>query len=354
MRLAFCALLACALLVEKPAGAEEQVALTLMASGRADSTLAEALDLVDTLADGNTLRILPVIGNGPVETLADLLKLDGIDAAILPADALAFAEASRLLPGASSRVSYLAKTGGADIHVLARGSFKALADLTGKRVNLGAPSEARFISGNLIFNALGIAVTPVESGWMEAIKLLKSGAIDAVVLVEQKPSRMLGVLKASDGLHLLAIPPTDAFDDIYGPQVLSDADYPALIGKGEIVQTLSVSHVLAALNGKPGSPRFRQTQRLAAALFDNTAELQSGKRMAQWNDINFAADVPGWIRHAAANRSISEAPQVVVSSNTQAEFRAFLADNPDATGDEAALFARFVEWQKTQAREPEQ
>jgi uncharacterized protein len=348
MKMAMCALVAFACMATAATGAPKD-AITIMASGIGEPAMAEAADLADTLSDGADLRIIPMVGEGPVQTLADLLRLDGVDAAIFPSDTLAYATRHGLIADAATRVSSVAKTGGADVHVLALARFAALGDLAGKRVNIGSVGEGRFVSASLVFDLLGITIKPVEGSLAESLALLQSGAIDAVVIADRKPSRLLSALGKKDGLRLLPIPMNGELAKAYAPQIFADTDYPGLIGKGEAVETVSASSVLAALNWKPGSAKYARLEKLATALFANAAGLQAGRRRAAWHDVNLAAAIPGWARHRAAEAGIG-APPV----DGEAEFRAFLAvDGPgvDGAADEKALFARFEEWKKKQGKE---
>ena len=352
MRLAFGAVLALSMLAGAVSAAPEK-AITVMASSISEPAMAEAADLADALADGG-LRILPVAGEGPVQTLTDLVQLDGINAAILPADVTAFARRNLILPGIGQRVAFIAKTGSADIHVLARGSITSLQDLQGKRVNLGNARDHRFVSGSVIFATLGIAIVPVPGNPGDAIDLLRNGAIDAVVITAQKPSALLAPLKAKDGFLLLAIPASAELAGIYAPQILSAADYPLLIGTAETISTLTVSNVLAVVNAKPGTPAHHLAAKLSAAVFSDSALLQDVNRRTNWKDINLAAAIPGWTRHAAAASSMAASPDN--GARFAAEFRTFLADNPQSLGDtddEAALLERFEDWKKTKGKEPQ-
>jgi uncharacterized protein len=48
-----------------------------------------AADLAAVLDGGQTLRVLPVLGKGSLQNLADILYLRGIDVGIVQSDALA-------------------------------------------------------------------------------------------------------------------------------------------------------------------------------------------------------------------------------------------------------------------------
>jgi len=49
-------------------------------------------DLASVLDDGNKLRILPIVGRGSVQSVADILFLQGVDLGIVRADTLDYLE----------------------------------------------------------------------------------------------------------------------------------------------------------------------------------------------------------------------------------------------------------------------
>jgi len=53
-------------------------------------------DLASLLDDGNKLRVLPIVGRGSVQSVADILFLQGVDLGIVRADTLDYLEKKRL------------------------------------------------------------------------------------------------------------------------------------------------------------------------------------------------------------------------------------------------------------------
>ena len=69
-------------------------------SGGVDGTYIRiAADLAAVLEEPGSLRILPVIGKGSVQNVADLLYLRGIDVAIVQSDVLAYVVREKSFPG---------------------------------------------------------------------------------------------------------------------------------------------------------------------------------------------------------------------------------------------------------------
>ncbi len=71
-------------------------------SGGVDGTYVRiAADLASVLDDGKALRILPILGKGSLQNLADILYLRGVDIGIVQSDVLAFVKQRHLLPSTS-------------------------------------------------------------------------------------------------------------------------------------------------------------------------------------------------------------------------------------------------------------
>jgi TRAP-type uncharacterized transport system substrate-binding protein len=258
-------------------------------------SLGLALNFARALDHENDLRLLPMAGKGPVQTLTDLLTLRGVDAAILPSDTLAYAVANQLLEGAPARVSFIARLASLDVHVLAGRHIKTLADLEGKRVAAGSTGSGSFIAASLIFPAMGITIDEVPLADADAIAALKRGDVDAAVIAGPRPAAALLTLKPRDGLHLVGVSASGILADVYAPAILTAADYPKLLRKGESVETAASALVVAVFNAPRNSERYYKLRRFTEALFDSLNP-EDGAAAG----INLAAEVPGWKRYVAA------------------------------------------------------
>jgi len=258
-------------------------------------SLGLALNFARALDHENDLRLLPMAGKGPVQTLTDLLTLRGVDAAILPSDALAYAVANQLLEGAPAKVSFIAKLASLDVHVLAGRHIKTLADLEGKRVAAGSTGSGSFIAASLIFPVAGVSIDAVPLADDAAVAALKRGDVEAAVIVAPRPAAALLTLKPRDGLHLIDVPAGGMLAEIYAPAILTAADYPKLLRKGESVETAAAALVVAVFNAPRNSERYYKLKRFTDALFDGL-----NPEDGQTAGINLAAEVPGWKRYVAA------------------------------------------------------
>src|SRR5689334_16075025 len=65
-------------------------AVTLITDGNDVQASRYAADLATLMEAERDLRVLPVLGHGPVEALRDLIFLRGIDASIIASDTVAY------------------------------------------------------------------------------------------------------------------------------------------------------------------------------------------------------------------------------------------------------------------------
>ena len=332
--------------------------ITIIASSLEIPYISYAQDLSDVLDDGNDLRILPVVGKGPVQTLTDLIYLKGVDAGIVPSDVLAYAEDNGLIEDVADKLAYLAKFGSAQVHVVATPGLTALSQLEGKRINIGRATDDRFVTANVILKDAGINYTADDSDPATALAMLKEGKLDAVFLVEPTPSPYLASAK---DLSLVQVPLTERLKTIYSPALLTASEYPGLLTAQGPAETVSVSSVLAVFKWRKGTERYDTLVRFAQALYSQIDLLRMPSRHADWQDVNLAASVPGWTRYIAAEEWLAgklPKPKTTEEESvaSEADFKAFLAESglPPNTpeGGEDALFERFVKWQQARGELP--
>src|SRR5215831_5302 len=79
----------------------------------------------------STLRIAPLTGQGPVQSIIDLLDHRRFDAAVVPSDVLAYLRDGHFA-GAPSTITTIDEE---EVHILARQEIASIADLAGKKVN---------------------------------------------------------------------------------------------------------------------------------------------------------------------------------------------------------------------------
>ena len=325
-------------------------------SGGVDGTYVRiAADLAAVLDDGEHLRVLPLIGKGSVQNIADILYLRGIDVGIVQSDVLTYIDRQKLFPGVQQRISYIAKLYDEEVHVLARREIATLADLAHRKVNVDVRGSGTATTASVLFDSLGIAVDTVNDDQNAALQKLQRGDIAALVYVVGKPARLFSTVPAESWLHFLTIPINQALLDTYLPTQLRHPDYPTLVEDGAPVDTVAVGAVMAVYAWPPATERYRKVARFVEAFFSNFRLFQQPPRHPKWKDVNLAAQLPGWTRFPAAQEWLQhEALAGTAGGAAQAEFNVFL-DHAGAVpsgmneAQRAALFREFLQWQSGRA-----
>jgi TRAP transporter TAXI family solute receptor len=311
-----------------------------------------AAELASVLDNGDTLRVLPLVGKGSVQNIADILFLKGVDIGIVQSDVLAYIKRERLYPGADKSIQYITKLYNEEVHILAGKGIASIADLGGKKVNFDVANSGTAITASLIFERLKTPIEPVYNDQALALDKLRRGEIAALVYVAGKPASLFRDAKVEEGLHLLALPLDPALLETYLPSQISHADYPMLVPEGDTVDTVAVGAVMAVYNWAPGSDRYRKVARFVDAFFEKFPALLEPSRHPKWKEVNLAAQVPDWTRFAPAENWLRRSVVATGgSSPLQRDFMAFLdqsgrAGASGSAADREALFQEFVRWQQ--------
>ena len=327
--------------------------VTIMAGSPSGTDLAVIQDLAEVLDDGDNLRVLPMVGKGPEQNIKDVMFLRGVDMGITQANLLKhFDRTGELGPNLKGRITYIAKLFNEEMHVLVRSEVNDIKELGGKYVNFGAPGSGTEITGRLIFAALGVDVQEVNLGDTDAIEKLKSGEIDATILVTGKPAPAFANLKDTAGLKLLPVPYAKTLEDEYYPATFSHDDYPELVPEGARVDTLSVCAVLVSFNWPGDSIRYKKIGKFVDRFFAKWDNFLAAPRHPKWSEVNFAATLEGWRRSPLSQAWIDRASTKTTDSASRSNFDAFLAEASTARGtpisdaERADLFRAFLEWNR--------
>jgi uncharacterized protein len=330
-------------------------------TGRASGiSVRIAEDLANLIDDGATRRVLPVVGKGSLQNIADLKLLRGIDLALLQTDVLDYARQANYFPGIESWVTYIAKLYNEEFHLLARRDIRSVADLTNQKVNFDLRGAGTAITAGRLFDLLKIGVTPTYDDQEVALGKLRSGEIAALAFVAGKPAPLFCSIAAEEGLHFLAIPLSPAVTAAYVPTRFSAQDYPGLVLGDQPVDTVAVGTVLAAANLQYGSERYRNLVKLVDAFFTGFQLLLEPGHHPKWHEVNIMAELPGWRRFQPAEQWLQRNAPVAAAPNLQdlrAIFSRFIDERQQATGglpmtqqEKDQLFGQFEMWQRGQIR----
>ncbi|NOJ50448.1 TAXI family TRAP transporter solute-binding subunit [Bradyrhizobium archetypum] len=323
-------------------------------TGRPNGTdFAIAQEISTVLANGQetgprgevALRIVPMIGKGGIQNVRDVLTLPGADMGIAPKILLDRLRASKELGDISKSLVYIAPLFHEELHILARPEIRNLADLAGRRVNLGEEDSGTEILARDILSRLGLKVTEVNVDQNAAAEGMRNGDIAATVFITGKPARWLERYAREDGFHLIPVPYTSSLEEDYLPATFTHQDYPNLI-PDERIATLAVGSVLIASNSPRTSERYQRLETFVNAFFSRISEFESPARHPKWKEINVAAVLPGWSRFAPAERWLKQRRLGAPDADARAEFERYLDQSgnvPSATERER-LFQGFLRW----------
>ncbi|MGJ5066554.1 ABC transporter substrate-binding protein [Bradyrhizobium oligotrophicum] len=314
--------------------------VTLM-TGSFGSTYANmGADLASALDKGTELRILPVIGRGSVQSVADILLLRGVDAGIIRKDTLAFLERKDFANNIREQLVYVTKLFNEEMHVLAPRSITSLSELDGKTIAVDLPDGGTFVTSINVFERLGIRPHLLYIEPRLALDMLRKGDIDAIITVEGKPVQWLSQVN-DPNLHLVPVDYDKALHDDYLPAQLSAEDYPNLVGASAPVNTIAAEAVLASFNWPAGSDRHRRLSLLVEAFFSNMQALQRPPYHPKWQEVAPLAPIAGWTRFKTAQDWLDRntPPPQMLGANAQ-------VNDMQASGVSAdpRLFREFMEW----------
>jgi TRAP-type uncharacterized transport system substrate-binding protein len=321
-----------------------------IAGGLLSGTYMRFVDeMASVLNDGDNLRILPIVSYGAASNLDDLLYLRGVDAAVTQSDVFEYFRSQRKTPNLERRVQYVIRLPISELHILARNDVQSLEDLRGKKVNFGPAGTGASLTGTIVFQRLGINVDQVMIDQPTALQKLQSGQVDAIARVIPKPIDFFGKIPQSSGLHLVNIPFTKTFEDLYTLGEFTKQDYPNLLQGQDRIDTIAVPAVLAVFNWPKNSDRYNRVERFIEYLFSRWDTLQHPPYHPKWRDVNLAATVPGWTRFSVAEQLLQQMQvQAQQKQQQRAAFETFLSNQPKmpaSDADREDLFRKFLQWQ---------
>ncbi len=266
------------------------------------SALMMANDLARVLDDPKKIRVVPIIGKGAARSLKDIYYMKGVDIGIIQADVLEHYKKNKKLPDPKRFIRYITTLGTQEIHLVARRHIKTITQLQGKTVNIGPVDDGNAIAAKAVFGAYDLQVNSVHLDNRAAIRRLKNGEIDALVLVGGKPaSNLLSELASSKEFHLVDIGFNKQLNGLYKPTVMIHEDYPYLIDEQRVVSSISVDVVMAMYYWPKGTARYKKVKRFVDAFFSKLPKLRSQHYHSKWKEVRLEHDLRGWSRFQPAS-----------------------------------------------------
>jgi TRAP transporter TAXI family solute receptor len=274
-----------------------------MITGTIDGTYVQlGADLASVLDDGNKLRVLPIVGRGSVQNIADML-LEDFDLGIVRADSLDYLERKGYARDLRKQLTYVTKLYNEEMQVIAPLAVRNLRDLDDKKVGVDLPDGGTFVTCMAVFERLGLRAdnfTYIEQ--RIAMEMLNKGELDAVIVVGGKPYKSVSNFVNDGRFHLVTVDYEKPLQNDYLPAALTSKDYPNLIADGDKVDTIAVPAVLAAYNWAPNTDGYRKLSLFVDAFFTKFATLQNSPFDPKWKEVSLAAPLPGWQRQPYAQQ----------------------------------------------------
>jgi len=326
--------------------------VTVITAPAGGATSVFGSDMARVIDDDATVRVLPVLGKGPVRNVLDVLYLKSIDMGIVTTDVPEFYKLQYKIPDVTSQLRYIAKLYHNELHVIARTSIKSVFDLEGKKIV--APTDVGYYAAKVIFSRLNIkpASFDILTDDARSIQKIADGEADAYITSTGKVfSLARNIIKNEDrSLHLVPIPYDPRLQDLYLPTTLSGEEYPNLLAPGQTIDTIAASQLLVTFNWPENSERYNKVARFVDAFFSKFDEFRKPPRHPKWKEASIVAAIPGWQRFKASEDWLTahnKIPAAQSGETEKARFERFLVDKPvpGAAGPEV-LFRQFLEWQK--------
>jgi len=341
------------------------IAVSIVVSGLTCTCARFAEDIRNVVNDlrPDGIRVLPVLGVGGLQNLNDVLFLKGIDMGVVDEDNLTLLKRRdpQLYANIEQSVQYITKLYNSEFHVLARNDIKTFDDLRGKKVSFNLKDSQTEVTAEIIFDMLKIDVQRSNYDNDTALKKLRDGEISAMIVLSGAPQAAVVKVRKEDNLHLLALderslPNHDLHPMFakYLPIELTHEEYPALIPEGSTVSTVGNRSLLVTYAWPENSARYNRIAKFVGEFFGKIDQFHDGARHPKWEEINLAADMPGWKRFKPAADWLAEHRAVALKpafdqfvQNNTASGQKALSDR-----DRELLFVKFQQFLQSQISSP--
>jgi TRAP transporter TAXI family solute receptor len=307
-------------------------------------------DLASVLDDGNKLRVLPIVGRGSVQSVADILFLQGVDIGIVRADTLDYLERKGFAKDIKKQFTYVTKLYNEEMQIIAPKSINSLRDLEGKTVSVDLPNGSTFVTVLTVADRLGMKANWVYIEQRIAMEKLKKGEVDAVIVVGGKPYKSVSSFGNDGRFHLVKVDYEKPLQGDYLPATLTAKDYPNLVAEGESVDTIAVPALLAAYNWAPNTDRYRKLSLFVDAFFTKFPQFQNPPFHPKWKEVSLSAPLAGWTRLPSAQQWLDTHGIEPVSRGRFDDFlkQSAVSGKLPADADKETLFRQYKAWEAEQ------
>ena len=322
--------------------------VTVITAPAGGATSVFGSDMARVLDDDATIRVLPVLGKGPVRNVIDILHLRSIDMGAVAADVPEFYKLQYKVPDITSRLRYIAKLYHNELHIIAPTSIKSIFDLAGKRIV--AQTDVGYYTAKVVFSRLGIKASfDFRTDDARSIQKIIDGEADAYITSTGKVFQLARAIKNENrALHLVPVPYDRRLQDLYQPTTLSSEEYPNLLPAGQTIDTIATSVLLVSFNWPENTERYNRVARFVDTFFSRIEEFHKPPRHPKWREASISLTIPGWQRFKAADDWLARNRRA--PDGDREKFEQFLADTGTVAANDPSkrdvLFRQFLEWQK--------
>jgi uncharacterized protein len=304
-------------------------------------------DIAIVVNDADNLRVLPVVSDGALTNVRDVLFLKGVDLGITTVQILNdLRKSGEDGPNIDRYISYVAPLSVDTLHILARPGINTIEDLKGKKVSFNSKGSGTARFTPLVFKELGINVEETTMPQGDAIQAMRDGQLDATACSCPMPLPAFPNVKPEWGFKFLDVPYVPAFEQDYVPASISYENYPNLVSKDKKVETIATSTVLIAFNRPRNTDHYRRIAKFVEAFFTKFDELRKPPRHPAWRSVNVMATIRGWQRFPAAQEWINHNAKAVAALRPTPVLEQAAHAVPSTPAEQERLFQEFLKWSR--------
>jgi ABC-type amino acid transport substrate-binding protein len=285
-----------------PAHAEQQQkapatargTVTVLTDGIAEPNGGATRAINELAKEIGNIRVLPIAGHGAVANVRDLLRLKGVDFAVLNSDIFPFLEQTRQYPNAQKQIRYVTHIYSQKVYLLTRKEFKTIDDLRGRKLAVPSRGAGSHTTAMTLFNLLGIDVV-LHSG--VDLDDFKVESFDGILLLGDELARARLSAQARRDLQVMPIGLAPPLRATYRPAVIEPQELPG-VAVAENTETVAVSTLLAVYNWTSAQPRYADVSGFSTRLFAALPRLRQNASSV-WRQADINAQIGGWSRYSA-------------------------------------------------------
>ena len=279
---------------QQKAPATARGTVTVLTDGIAEPNGGATRAINELAKEIGDIRVLPIAGHGAVANVRDLLRLRGVDFAVLNSDIFPFLEQTRQYPNAQKQFRYVTHIYSQKVYLLTRKEFKTINDLRGRKLAVPSRGAGSHTTAMTLFNLLGIDVV-LHSG--VDLDDFNVGSFDGILLLGDELARARLSAQARRDLQVMPIGLVPPLRATYRPAVIEPQELPG-VAVAENTETVAVSTLLAVYNWTSAQARYADVSGFSTRLFAALPRLRQNASSV-WRQADIDAQIGGWSRYSA-------------------------------------------------------